>query len=82
MIQEKDEDLSPPAKNRCFRCNSRIYFTSKHAETPSGRPTKDPLTGKVVSLDPFTRDYHVCKTEDIKAYRETDEYKKDLAGNI
>ena len=35
--------------------------SSKRAETPSGKPTKNPLTGKVVPLDPSTHEYHECK---------------------
>ena len=76
---DRDKDLAL-AKNRCFRCNGRIYFTSKEAQTPSGRATKDPLTGKVIALDPLTNDHHVCKPEDISIYKETEEYKERIAG--
>ena len=30
---------------------------------PSGKPTKNPLTGKVVPLDPSTHEYHECKLD-------------------
>jgi hypothetical protein len=79
----KEEGFSSGIKSsnkRCFRCNGLIYFTSKEAETPSGKPTKDSLTGKVIPLDPFTQDYHICRPEDISTYRETDEYKERIAG--
>jgi hypothetical protein len=41
--------------------------------TPSGKPTKDLLRGKVIPLDPLTKDYHIYKSEDIEAYKQTDE---------
>lgn len=75
---DKDKDLST-TKNRCFKCNGEIYFTSAHPETPSGKPTKNQLTGKVIPLDPSTHEYHVCKPEDVKAYSETDEYKTRIS---
>ena len=77
---DKDKELSTCIKsvNRCFRCNGQIYFTSKNAETPSGKPTRNPSTGRVIPLDPETQDYHVCNPEDIEDYRETDERKKRL----
>ena len=61
-----------------IKCNVAIYFTSKEAETPSGKPTKNPLTGKIIPLDPSTSEYHECKPEDIEAYRATDEHKKKI----
>src|ERR1043166_7316623 len=79
---DKDKDFSTGIKSggkRCFKCNGPVYFTSEHAETPSGKPTKNPLTGKVVPLDPSTNEYHECKPEDVKTYRETDEYKKRIS---
>jgi hypothetical protein len=79
---DKDKDFSTGIKSgdkRCFKCNGPVYFTSEHAETPSGKPTKNPLTGKVVPLDPSTHEYHECKPEDVEIYRETDEYKKRIS---
>ena len=79
---DKDKDFSTGIKSggkRCFKCNGPVYFTSEHAETPSGKPTKNPLTGKVVPLDPSTHEYHVCKPEDVETYRETDEDKKRIS---
>jgi hypothetical protein len=79
---DKDKDFSTGIKSggkRCFKCDGPVYFTSEHAETPSGKPTRNPLTGKVVPLDPSTHEYHVCKPEDVKTYRETDEYKKRIS---
>src|ERR1043166_133607 len=78
---DKDKDFSTGIKSggkRCFKCNGPVYFTSEHAETPSGKPTKNPLTGKVIPLDPSTHEYHECKPEDIEAYRATDERKKKI----
>src|SRR5205085_9451583 len=77
---DKDKELSTCIKsvNRCFRCNGQIYFTSKNAETPSGKPMRNPSTGKVIPFDPETQEYHVCKPQDKEAYRETDERKKRL----
>jgi hypothetical protein len=77
---DEDKGFSTGIKpdKRCYRCNVPIYFTSKEAETPSGKPTKNVLTGKVIPLDPSTNEYHECKPEDIEAYRETDERKKRL----
>lgn len=66
----------------CFRCKREIHFTSKQAQTPSGKPTKDPSTGKVIPLDPSTNDYHECKPEDVKEYRETEEYKTRVSAWI
>jgi hypothetical protein len=82
MSHTSDEDKGfstsiKPGK-RCYRCNVAIYFTSKEAETPSGKPTKNVLTGKVIPLDPSTNEYHEYKPEDIEDYRETDERKKRL----
>jgi hypothetical protein len=79
---DKDKDFSTGIKSgdkRCFKCNGPVYFTSEHAETPSGKPTRNPLTGKVVPLDPSTHEYHVCKPEDVETYRETDEYKNRIS---
>jgi len=79
---DEDKDFSTGIKSggkRCFKCNGPVYFTSEHAETPSGKPTKNPVTGKVVPLDPSTNEYHECKPEDVKTYRETDEYKKRIS---
>ena len=79
---DKDKDFSTGVKSgdkRCFKCDGSVYFTSEHAETPSGKPTKNPLTGKVVPLDPSTHEYHVCKPEDVETYRATDEYKKRIS---
>ena len=79
---DEDKGFSTGIKSgdkRCFKCNGPVYFTSEHAETPSGKPTKNPSTGKVVPLDPSTHEYHVCKPEDIETYRETDEYKKRIS---
>src|SRR6476646_2826851 len=76
--EDKDFSTSINPGKRCYKCNVAIYFTSKEAETPSGKPTKDLLTGKVIPLDPETQEYHVCKPEDIEAYRETDERKKRI----
>jgi hypothetical protein len=79
---DKDKDFSTGLKSggkRCFKCDGPVYFTSEHAETPSGKPTKNTLTGKVVPLDPSTHEYHACKPEDIEAYRETDEYKNRIS---
>jgi hypothetical protein len=64
--------------SKCFKCNVPIYFTSKDRETPSGRPTRDPLTGKVMPLDPATQEYHLCKPIDIETFRETEEYKQKI----
>jgi hypothetical protein len=77
---DDDKGFSTSIKpgKRYYRCNVPIYFTSKEAETPSGKPTKNVLTGKVIPLDPSTNEYHECKPEDIEAYRETDERKKRL----
>ena len=77
---DKDKDFSTGIKpgKRCFKCDGPVYFTSEHAETPSGKPTKNPVTGKVVPLDPSTHEYHECKPEDIEAYRATDERKKKI----
>jgi hypothetical protein len=60
---DEDKDVSTGSKpnKKCYKCNLPIYFTSKEAETPSGKPTKDPITGKVIALDPFTNEHHVCK---------------------
>jgi hypothetical protein len=63
----------------CFRCNKPIEFTSKVTETPSGSPTKDPLTQKPKPLDPLTKEYHVCREEDVAAYKTTPEYQKRVA---
>ena len=81
-VSDKDKDFSTGIKSggkRCFKCNGPVYFTSEHAETPSGKPTRNPLTGKVVPLDPSTHEYHVCKPEDVETYRETDEYKNRIS---
>jgi hypothetical protein len=74
---DEDKGFSTSIKpgKRCYRCNVPIYFTSKEAETPSGKPTKDPSTRKVIPLDPSTHEYHVCKPQDIEAYSQTDECK-------
>ncbi len=64
---------------RCFKCGVQIYFTSKDVETPSGKPTKDPITGKYKTLDPVTKEYHLCKSGDIETFKETEEYKQRLA---
>jgi hypothetical protein len=78
---DEDKELSTGIKpgNRCYKCNVPIYFTSRDTETPSGKPTKNPLTGKVIPLDPSTHEYHVCKHEDVETYRGTDEYKKMIS---
>ena len=79
---DKDKDFSTgiiSGGKRCFKCDGPVYFTSEHAETPSGKPTRNPLTGKVVPLDPSTSEYHECKPEDIEAYRVTDERKKRIS---
>ena len=76
---DKDKDFSTGIKSggkRCFKCDGPVYFTSEHAETPSGKPTRNPLTGKVVPLDPSTHEYHECKPEDVETYRETDDTRK------
>lgn len=64
---------------RCFRCGVQIYFTSNDVETPGGKPTKDPITGKYKILDPVTKEYHLCKSSDIETFKETEEYKQRLA---
>ena len=76
---DKDKELSTDNKpgNKCYGCGLPICFTKK-AETPSGKPTRNPSTGRVIPLDPETQEYHVCKPEDIEAYRETDERKKRI----
>jgi hypothetical protein len=79
---DKDNDFSTGIKSggkRCFKCDGPVYFISKEAETPSGKPTKNPSTGKVIPLDPSTHEYHECKPEDVETYRETDEYKKRIS---
>jgi hypothetical protein len=63
----------------CFRCNKPIEFTSKVTETPSGSPTKDPLTQKPKPLDPLTKEYHVCREEDVAVYKNTPEYQERTA---
>src|SRR4051794_1035268 len=63
----------------CYRCNQTIEFTSEVSETPKGFPTKDPLTQKYKALDPFTKEYHECKDEDIAAYKVTSEYQNKIA---
>ena len=83
MSHTTDEDKGfstgiNPGK-RCYRCNVPIYFTSKESETPSGKPTKDLLTRKVIPLDPSTHEYHVCKPQDIEAYSQTDECKNRVS---
>lgn len=64
---------------RCFKCNAEIDFTSKEAKTPSGKPTMDQSTGKVIPLDPATKEYHECKPEDLKAFKQTDEYRTRIS---
>lgn len=79
---DEDKDFSTGIKSggkRCFKCGGPVYFTSEHVETPNGKPTRNPSTGKVVPLDPSTHEYHVCKPEDVETYRETDEYKKRIS---
>jgi hypothetical protein len=66
-------------ERRCFRCNGPIYFTPKQSETPSGKPTKDPLTGKAIPLEPSTDEYHQCRPEEIESYKQTDEYKNRVS---
>jgi hypothetical protein len=66
-------------ERRCFRCNGPIYFTPKQSETPSGKPTKDPLTGKAIPLEPSTDEYHECQQEEIESYKQTDEYKNRVS---
>jgi hypothetical protein len=81
-VSDKDKDFSTGLKSsgkRCFKCNGLVYFTSEHAETASGKPTRNPSTGKVIPLDPSTSEYHECKPEDIEAYRVTDERKKRIS---
>jgi hypothetical protein len=76
LIDDSSNDNIKPGKNRCFKCNAPIYFTPTDTETPSGRPTRDPLTGKVKPLDPSTTEYHICKLDDIEAFRGTEEYRQ------
>jgi|SRR6476659_2100934 len=75
---DEDKELSTSNKpgNKCYGCGLPIFFTSKKEETPSGKPTKDPLTGKVIPLDISSNEQHVCKPEDIEAFKQTDERKK------
>jgi hypothetical protein len=78
-IATSDDRSSKARDYTCYHCGLPIYFTSKDSETPSGMPTKDPITGKAKPLDPSTKEYHVCKQEDIESFRQTDEYKQRLS---
>lgn len=71
--------MNENTKNKCYKCNVPIFFTSKEALTPSGKPTKDVFSGKAIPLDPFTNEHHVCKPEDIGAFRETETYRSRVA---
>src|SRR6476469_6585161 len=78
---DKDKELSTDNKpgNKCYGCGLPICFTKK-AETPSGKPTRNPSTGRVIPLDPETQEYHICKPQYKEAYSETDdEYRKRIA---
>jgi hypothetical protein len=63
---------------RCFRCGVPIYFASKDTETPSGKPTKDPITGKHKMLDQATKEYHICKSDAVENFRQTEEFKQRI----
>lgn len=79
MSYSPDKDIRFSPSKWCFKCNVPVFFTSKEALTPRGKPTKDVFTGKAIPLDPSTGEHHVCKPEDISAYRETDKYKRTVA---